>query len=270
MSVSSASRSSILFPLKDNRISNPGLDVFEIGFLIVAGGGAGGGAGGWYGGGGGGGGYITSEGTSGGSSSALPKLQAKRGESLTVTVGAGGTGNTQTSAQKGNDSVAGYLIAYGGGSGTRFDSATFSAGGSGGGGGNFQPRGIPITNQGFIGGSGGQGGSGGGGAGGAGVASVGYGGGAGGVGLASTITGSSVTRAIGGPGNSGTVGGANTGTGGGGNNGAGVNGGSGVVVLKYPDNVTATIDVGLTSSTTTSGGFNITTFTAGTGAVTFN
>jgi hypothetical protein len=40
------------------------------------------------------------------------------------------------------------------------------------------------------------------------------------------------------------------------------------VVVKYPDTKTLTIGAGLTSSTTTSGGFKITSFTAGTGTVT--
>jgi hypothetical protein len=269
MSVSAASRSSIQsYGQKTNRMSNPGLETIPVGFLIVAGGGSGGGGGGWYGGGGGAGGFITSEGTSGGNTSAVPKLQVKKGEGITVTVGAGATGNTQTDAQKGGNSVVGYLISYGGGTGNRFDSAYFKTGGSGGGAGNISGgRGEFIINQGSFGGSGGQGGSGGGGAGGIGGSSVGYGGGAAGIGLASSITGSSVTYSVGGAGNGGSAGGANTGNGGaGGLN----NGGSGIIVLKYPDNIAATIGVGLTSSTTTSGGFKITTFTAGTGTVTFN
>jgi hypothetical protein len=46
-------------------------------------------------------------------------------------------------------------------------------------------------------------------------------------------------------------------------------GGAGVVILKYSSALTAAL-VGLTASTITSGGFKITTFTAGTGTVTFN
>jgi hypothetical protein len=41
------------------------------------------------------------------------------------------------------------------------------------------------------------------------------------------------------------------------------------VVLKYADTVTLTIGAGLTSSTSTAGGFKVTTFTAGTDTVTF-
>ena len=51
---------------------------------------------------------------------------------------------------------------------------------------------------------------------------------------------------------------------------AGGNGGSGVVILKYPDTLTITIGAGLTGSTpAASGGFKVTTITAGTGLVSF-
>jgi hypothetical protein len=69
-----------------------------------------------------------------------------------------------------------------------------------------------------------------------------------------------------------TAGGTNTGGGGGGTGtsvGTVAAGGSGIVVLKYSSALTATI-VGLTSSTVTSGGFKVTTFTAGTGTITFS
>lgn len=42
----------------------------------------------------------------------------------------------------------------------------------------------------------------------------------------------------------------------------GGNGGSGVVILKYPDVYTATFSGGVTQSTTTSGGYKISTITA--------
>jgi hypothetical protein len=42
-----------------------------------------------------------------------------------------------------------------------------------------------------------------------------------------------------------------------------------VVIIKYPSSVTLTIGGGLTSSTTTSGSFNITTFSAGTDVISF-
>jgi hypothetical protein len=68
---------------------------------------------------------------------------------------------------------------------------------------------------------------------------------------------------------------ANTGGGSGGavsgdagTTGASGNGGSGVVILKYPDAYTITIGAGLTGSTASpSGGFKVSTITAGTGNV---
>jgi len=71
-----------------------------------------------------------------------------------------------------------------------------------------------------------------------------------------------------------TSGTENTGSGGGGiydgQAGNSGNGGSGVVILKYADTRTLTIGAGLTSSTSTAvAGYKITTFTAGTGNVTF-
>ena len=69
--------------------------------------------------------------------------------------------------------------------------------------------------------------------------------------------------------NSGTE---NTGGGGGGNNTntVGGTGGSGVVIIKYPDTLTlSNPGGGLTSTTATAGGFKVTTFTAGTGNVSF-
>jgi hypothetical protein len=64
----------------------------------------------------------------------------------------------------------------------------------------------------------------------------------------------------------------NTGSGGGGGvNQTGGAGGSGLVVLKYPDTRTITIGAGLTGSTAApSGGFKVTTITAGTGNVSFS
>ena len=44
---------------------------------------------------------------------------------------------------------------------------------------------------------------------------------------------------------------------------------SGVVILKYSSTKTITVAAGLTSSTATSGDYKITTFTAGTGTVSF-
>jgi len=146
-------------------------------------------------------------------------------------------------------------------------------------------------------------GGGGGGAGAVGVNSTGTSSGvagAGGAGVASTITGASVTRAGGGggsclnngsggqtPGAGGTGGGGagandsavpngtagtiNTGSGGGGGNinfsGVSGAGGSGIVILRYPSSLTITIGAGLTGTTATDGSYKVTTFTAGTGNV---
>jgi hypothetical protein len=52
---------------------------------------------------------------------------------------------------------------------------------------------------------------------------------------------------------------ANTGGGGGGVTAAG---GSGVIILKYPDSYTATFSGGVTQSTSSSGGFKVSTVTA--------
>ena len=52
---------------------------------------------------------------------------------------------------------------------------------------------------------------------------------------------------------------------------AGGNGGSGTVILKYPDTRTITIGAGLTGTTgTPSGGFIVSTITAGTGNVSWS
>ena len=136
----------------------------------------------------------------------------------------------------------------------------FIAAGSGGAG---------TTGQGYAGGSGG-GGKGGGGA--AGTTTTG----AAGAGRASSITGTSVTRATGGvgygSGGGGSAGGANTGNGGNGNdpNSWGGTGGSGIVILRYPDSQEdlTTVGAGLTYTKTTSGGYKIYSFTAGTGSIT--
>jgi hypothetical protein len=90
----------------------------------------------------------------------------------------------------------------------------------------------------------------------------------GGDGRASTITGSSVTRALGGEpnGNSGNSP-ANSGNGGSGGMSGEFPGGSGVIVLRYPSTLTITIGAGLTASTSTVGADKVTTITAGIGNV---
>jgi hypothetical protein len=50
----------------------------------------------------------------------------------------------------------------------------------------------------------------------------------------------------------------------------GGSGGSGVVILRYPNSYTVTIGAGLTGSTITDGIDKVTTFTAGTGNISFS
>jgi hypothetical protein len=73
------------------------------------------------------------------------------------------------------------------------------------------------------------------------------------------------TATPGGGGATSVAGTANTGGGG----GAYMAGGSGVVILRYPKNYTITVGAGLTSTTATIGTDKVTTFTAGTGTITF-
>ena len=62
------------------------------------------------------------------------------------------------------------------------------------------------------------------------------------------------------------------GIGGAGNNAGDTSGagGSGVVILRYPANKTVSIGAGLTGTTATDGASKVTTFTAGTGNITFS
>jgi hypothetical protein len=272
--------------------------VYSVDFLTIAGGGAGGGYGGW-GGGGGAGGYRSSNatyGSSGGGGSAESSLTLSQGVVYTITVGAGGTGNTGTTGANGvASSISGIglttITSSGGGGGGLGaippGGRNANNGGSGGGGGYYTPAtgtgGSGTANQGFAGAASADaspnGNSGGGG--GAGEAGNTDGISHGGDGVASTITGSSVTRGGGGGGiNNGvnTTGGdggggtgdssgtANTGGGGGGNQSFATNGGSGIVILRM---TTANYSGTSTGSptVTTSGADTILTFT-GTGSYT--
>jgi hypothetical protein len=273
---------------------------FSADFLVVAGGGSGAIR---TGAGGGAGGYRTSVGTSGGGGSAESSLTLSTGTPYTVTVGAGGaavTGSgTVLEGNSGSNSVFSTVTSTGGGYGGKWVNpvgTTGGTGGSGGGGGGTETGtsaangGSGTANQGYNGGGGNQdAGGGGGGAGAAGATATNGGGGAGGNGVASSITGSSVTRAGGGGGSSitggsggsggggaggsnnqnGTDGTTNTGSGGGG--GRNVNspgnvsgaGGSGVIIIKIADTRTATFSSGVTSSLSTAvSGFKIYTVTA--------
>lgn len=212
-----------------------------VSYLIIAGGGSGGNASTNYTGGGGAGGYVSETAT-------YPT------GTLTVSVGSGGSAGSSG----GNSSVTGRTTAVGGGRGT--DAAGVS-GGSGGGAGGYGPSvgGAGTAGQGFKGGNDADSFAcaGGGGAAEAGPDAPSASPTRGGNGLASSITGTSVTRAGGGGGGnifgaSGPVGGtggggagggtsvapvagtANTGGGGGGKAAFGSNaaGGSGVVIIS--------------------------------------
>lgn len=270
----------IWFPLSDQ-------PTYTVDYLVVGGGGGGG----VQGGGGGAGGFLAATGYS-----------FTRGVGYGVAVGASGAVNTN-----GGTSTFATINALGGGRGGW--AAGTVAGGTGGSGGGSAvvaaastAGGSGTVGQGNNGGAnagnvGAYGGGGGGGAGAVGAAGTGTAGGAGGAGASSSITGTATLYARGGGGGlfTGTTGGGAAGTGGAGTGGAGsVNagsgasntgdggggsgtttgaagtGGSGVVILKYNVALTLSIGVGLVSNTVTSGSFKITTFTSGSGTVTWS
>lgn len=230
----------------------------EVEYLVV-GGGAGGRASGK--GGAGGGGYrcsVAGE-SSGRNSSAETKVNLAQG-SYTVTIGAGGSANTN-----GASTTFSSITSLGGGTGGDYYSSTGNgtnnagaSGGCGGGGGGVQSAtvgsgGAGTAGQGFDGGDGATyfsypPGGGGGGAGQAGLNAVNnVGAGDGGDGIESSIDGNPTYRSggagaygwsgtgagspgLGGAGATNVAGAANTGGGGGGNNKAG---GSGIVIIRY-------------------------------------
>jgi hypothetical protein len=227
--------------------------VTSVEYLVVGGGGGGG-----YqqGGGGGGGGLLTGN------------LSVTQGSSISVTVGAGGTGGNSSSMAGGNGGASSFsTISVTGGGGGGSNAVNGKNGGSGGGEGiNPGTYGTGISGQGYNGGDHEgttvDGGGGGGGAGAVGSNSTGTYAGNGGVGRASDITGTSVYYAGGGGGGnfyagyyagSGGNGGGGAGSlsgigssgtngkGGGGGGGGQVNltlynggaGGSGIVIVRY-------------------------------------
>ena len=274
-----------------------GLDLQAIDYLIIAGGGGGSHTTSYGGSGGGAGGYRTSYNseTSGGNASAETSHYISTGTNYTITVGAGGA-----TTNDGSISQFGKIVSVYGGRGINHPSDQGRHGGNGGsGGGSTGGQAYGVLGQGSNGGVSPQGG--GGGAGAVGTTGGAYGtaeqGGNGGNGLASTITGSSVTRAGGGgastlratasgsAGSGGSGGGgngskngtagsgtANTGSGGGGSvgsSGVAGTGGSGFVALSYPSTLSITVGAGLTTgvSETTDGSRKYITFTGGTGNV---
>jgi mucin-19 len=248
-------------------LSFAGIGLYTVDFLAIAGGGSGGLG---RGGGGGAGGYRNSFSTesSGGGGSSEASLTFNVGTTYTITVGAGGA--AIGTSGKGNNGVDSSIAGTGlstitstGGGGGGAVSGTSGAGQSGGSGGGGGGSSSPVTggagtgtaNQGRNGGAGvNYGAAGGGGADTAGSNGGATAGGAGGNGLASSITGSSITRAGGGggggygvgPNGAGGSGGGGAGTGIGGtiNTGSGGggrtpspsvgSGGSGVVILRMP------------------------------------
>jgi len=259
-----------------NSATMPNLLILD--FLVIAGGGGGGGG---NGGGGGAGGYRTSYGTSGANSSAEPALVLAKGTNYTVTIGGGdGAGN----AGNGGDSVFATITSTGGG-GANSDDGASANGGSGGGGNDNGSRGLGTANQGRDGGAAGDGEGGGGGGGASGLGQTPAQGRSGGAGLASTITGTSVTRGgggggiyrtfgnnggggAGGGGSQGNSGTANTGGGGGQN----ANGGSGVVIVRWlTSSASITVGSGLTADATgTDGSYSYKVFTNGSGNVSWS
>lgn len=270
---------------------------FNVEYLVIAGGGAGGLQ---AGGGAGAGGYRLNTGeTSGGGSPSEAALEVVTGDEYSITIGAGGvsygpapTYPITVPPTPGTASVFASVTSLPGGHGGGYDAPIVNAGNAPGTVGSSAGRDgdslyyeVPGT-QGYRGGNHGShsgpafGGGGGGGAG-----SVGTQGGSacgvGGNGLASSITGSPVTRGGGGggggrvaaPGGAGGPGGGGAGsagsptnaspgqtnTGGGGgaegyqnaSHGQGGSGGSGFIALKVPTAVTASFSPGVTSSLST-------------------
>ena len=223
-------------PTVDDDVTLETPQIIPIEYLVIAGGGAGGGS--HRGGGGGAGGYrnsYASETSGRNSSTETPySMNASENVQITVTVGAGGavsdaqnggTGGTSSISASGQTTITSH---GGGGGGQQRHSATAGTYGSGAGSGhdtgNARQGSDGTAGQGFDGGDSAsgsyqQGGAGGGaGANGAngGLASDTYSG----VGLASSITGSSVTRASGGGAGGYGSGGFGFASAGGGGNGA--------------------------------------------------
>jgi len=219
-------------PNVDDNVSLETPQNYSADFLVIAGGGAGGtgtaSAGLRTGGGGGAGGYRNSYSTepSGGGGSSETNLTFTPGTVYTITVGAGGA-NSAFGNPGSDSSISGSdittITSTGGGGGANWTN-NGASGGSGGGGGstsNATSGGSGTANQGFDGGgtpTSGNVSGGGGGAGQVGEDAQTADNGNGGDGVASSITGSSVTRA--GGGGAGTYSGDLT-TGGAGGGGAG-------------------------------------------------
>ena len=267
---------------------------YDIDFLVVAGGGAG--AGIQNAGGGGSGGYRISTETSVGEGIVITVTVGDGGAS--VTSGAGNTGGASQFSGSGLTTIS----SAGGGGGGHSAAVAGLAGGSGGGAGPYGTFGagnVPSTSpvQGYAGGTaiqtGSWGAGGGGGASEAGNNATSAKGGDGGDGVASSISGSSITRGGGGGGGTDTTigsGGAGGGgdaapgsggnglpatvnTGGGGGGAEGVSessgaGGKGVVILSVPDGGYSGTTTGSPTVATGQAGSKTTMVFTGTGSYT--
>ena len=206
-------------PTEDDPVDNAA--AYAVQYLVVAGGGGGGFGytGGYYAGGGGAGGYRNSYAseTSGRNSTTETPVEFVNGIQYTITVGAAGAAgasNGLNGSNGGDSSISGTglttITSIGGGfgmGGNTSAGSTAGAGGSGGGGAdgvNYTTGtgGSGTAGQGFDGGTstGGNEAAGGGGAAAIGAFVTGGSVSAGGAGLSSSITGSAVTRSVGGNG----------------------------------------------------------------------
>jgi hypothetical protein len=246
------------------------------------------------GGGGGGHGSNSPQFAGGGAGGLLQGSTSLITQSYSITIGAGGPSGATSDrfdgpwaiGGNGNNTTAFGLTAIAGGGAGGGAGSSGSPGGSGGGQGGTGGGGTSPNNAAGTAGQGNQGGArspgnddaagGGGGAGTAGSNGVSGVSGNGGNGIFSSISGTNLGYAGGGgrldngyragfPASPNAT--INSGSGGGGHNG---NGGSGVIILKYPDSYTIATS-GITATTSApSGGFKVTSVTAGTGTVTFS
>jgi hypothetical protein len=261
-----------------------GTGLIPVQYVVIAGGG---GAGwndtsGWNGAGGGAGGYRSSVAGESSGGGGTAESQALLNGTYFVTVGAGGAGGSTSSngTSGSNSEFAGVLCIGGGGGGRGVNGGGTTnglPGGCGGGAGSVlggsATGGAPVPRQGFVGGAyntgsgstSGRGGTGGG-AGGAGQISNTTPQ-PGGLGVASSITGSSVTRAVGGRTAVAAAANAAANTGNGGETGqsasaSGFNGGSGVVLFAVPTGTSVSFSGGVTQSSATVGLNTVYTVTA--------
>ena len=212
--------------------------------------------------GGGGGGYHdegtrSANGGDGGSGGGANSASSAVGGSAVGTIVTGYT----TYGNDGGDNAGGTASAAGGGGAGQVGGNAGVNGNVGGLGGNGQDLsaqfGTGVGESGVFAGGGGGGSQ----------SNVGGGPAAGGTGGGGTAQATSDTGEAGTP----NTGGGGAGGGWSNNYAAGGGGGSGVVIIKYPDSITiSNPGGGLTYSTSTAGGFSVTTFIVGTGNVSWS